>query len=149
MSVRKKRSSAADVLRQELGQPLVIPAPTNNNNAIKPTPDNKPMTPPANDDAQLKAAQQEIADLKSKLEAQAKESQKIEKDLKETIKETKETIVKLAEQNKETAKPKTSSTALVKSKGEGRDNRAITARPVETREETARRRANTDIGWLD
>jgi septal ring factor EnvC (AmiA/AmiB activator) len=148
MSVRKKRSSAADVLRQELGQPLVIPEQTNNNNAIKPTPDNKPMTPPANDDAQLKAAQQEIADLKSKLEAQAKESQKIEKDLKDTIKETKETIVKLAEQNKETAKPKTSN-ALVKSKGEGRDNRAITARPVETREETARRRANTDIGWLD
>jgi septal ring factor EnvC (AmiA/AmiB activator) len=144
MSVRKKPSSAADVLRKELGQPLVIPEQPNNN-AIKPTPDNKQMTPPPNDDAQLKAAQQEIADLKSKLEAQKKESEKVKEDLKET----KETIVKLAEQNKEAAKPRTSTALVKKSKGEGRDNRAITARPVETSEETARRRANTDIGWLD
>ena len=146
MPIRKKRPSASDVLRQEMQQPLVIPA---RNPIIEPNPTPTTitnMTPPTNDDAataaKLKQAQeseaklqQQIEDLNSKLKAQATE-----------LKETKDTIVKLAEQGQAPAKGK--STAIVK-KDTSRSNASITARPTESREETARRRANTDIGWLD
>ncbi|WP_295617219.1 hypothetical protein [Chamaesiphon sp. GL140_3_metabinner_50] len=144
MPIRKKRPSASDVLRQEMQQPLVIPA-RNPNPEPNPTPTTIiNMTPPTNDDAaKLKQAQdseaklqQQIEDLNSKLKAQATE-----------LKETKDTIVKLAEQAQAPAKSK-SATALVK-KDTSRSNSSITARPTESREETARRRANTDIGWLD
>jgi septal ring factor EnvC (AmiA/AmiB activator) len=146
MPIRKKRPSASDVLRQEMQQPLVIPA---RNPIIEPNPTPTTitnMTSPTNDDAataaKLKQAQeseaklqQQIEDLNSKLKAQATE-----------LKETKDTIVKLAEQGQAPAKSK--GAALVK-KDTSRSNASITARPTESREETARRRANTDIGWLD
>lgn len=147
MPVRKKRPSASDVLRQEMQQPLVIPA-RNPNPEPNPTPTTIiNMTPPTNDDAanaaKLKQVQeneaklqQQIEDLNSKLKAQATE-----------LKETKDTIVKLAEQGQTTTKGK-AATAIVK-KDTSRSNASITARPTESREETARRRANTDIGWLD
>jgi septal ring factor EnvC (AmiA/AmiB activator) len=146
MPTRKKRPSASDVLRQEMQQPLVIPARNPD-----PEPNYTPttiinMTPQTNDDAATAAKlkqvqeseaklQQQIEDLNSKLKAQATE-----------LKETKDTIVKLAEQGQAPAKGK--SAALVK-KDTSRSNASITARPTESREETARRRANTDIGWLD
>jgi hypothetical protein len=145
MSVRKKRPSASDVLRQEMQQPLVIPArnPTPEPN---PTPSTNINMTPTHDDAataaQLKKAQeseaklqQQIEDLNSKLKAQATD-----------LKEAKDMVVKLAEQGQAPAKSK--SAALVK-KDTSRSNASITARPTESREETARRRANTDIGWLD
>ena len=147
MPVRKKRPSASDVLRQEMQQPLVIPA-RNPNPEPNPTPTTIiNMTPPTNDDAATVAKlkqvqeneaklQQQIEDLNSKLKAQATE-----------LKETKDTIVKLAEQGQAPAKHK-GTTAIVK-KDTSRSNASITARPTESREETARRRANTDIGWLD
>ena len=57
----------------------------------------------------------------------------------------KETIVKLAAQGQAPAKAKSSALAKAPaSRGSG-----ITARPTQSSEETARRRANTDIGWLD
>ena len=145
MSVRKKRPSASDVLRQEMQQPLVIPArnPTPEPN---PTPTKIDNMTTNNDDAvtvaQLKKVQeseaklqQQLEDLNSKLKAQATD-----------LKDAKETIVKLAEQGQAPAKGK--SAALVK-KDTSRSNASITARPTESREETARRRSNTDIGWLD
>jgi hypothetical protein len=145
MSVRKKRPSASDVLRQEMQQPLVIPA-RNPAPEPNPTPTKINNMNPNNDDAatvaQLKKVQdseaklqQQIEDLNSKLKAQATD-----------LKDAKETIVKLAEQGQAPAKGK--SAALVK-KDTSRSNASITARPTESREETARRRANTDIGWLD
>ncbi len=95
MSARKKRTSASDVLRQEMQQPLVIPAkatplpPEQPSNSPQPTPTPTPLTAtnmnaPNSDDsaaaAKLKAAQeseakmkQEIEDLQSKLKAQKKE----------------------------------------------------------------------------
>ena len=67
MTVRKKSSSASDVLRQEMQQPLVIPERTdpasdpNNKTEPNPTTTNTDMNPP-NDDtatiAQIKAAQE-------------------------------------------------------------------------------------------
>ena len=144
MPIRKKRPSASDVLRQEMQQPLVIPA-RNPNPEPNPTPTTIiNMTPPTNDDAaKLKQAQeseaklqQQIEDLNSKLKAQAND-----------LKEAKDMVVKLAEQGQAPAKGK-SATAIVK-KDTSRSNASITARPTESREETARRRANTDIGWLD
>ncbi len=143
MPIRKKRPSASDVLRQEMQQPLVIPA-RNPDPEPNPTPTTIiNMTPPTNDDAaKLKQAQdseaklqQQIEDLNSKLKAQATD-----------LKEAKDMVVKLAEQGQAPAKGK--SAALVK-KDTSRSNSSITARPTESREETARRRANTDIGWLD
>ena len=105
-----------------------------------PTTTNTDMNPP-NDDtttiAQLKAAQEK----ESKLQQQHFEA------LTKELKDAKEMIVKLAEQGQApAAKGKTS--AMVK-KDTSRSNASITARPTESREETARRRANTDIGWLD
>ena len=146
MTVRKKSSSASDVLRQEMQQPLVIPERTapasdlNHKTEPNPTTTNTDMNPP-NDDtttiAQLKAAQEK----ESKLQQQHFEA------LTKELKDAKEMIVKLAEQGQApAAKGKTS--AMVK-KDTSRSNASITARPTESREETARRRANTDIGWLD
>ena len=145
MTVRKKSSSASDVLRQEMQQPLVIPerivpaSDRNHKTEPNPTTTNTDMNPP-NDDtttiAQLKAAQEK----ESKLQQQHFDA------LTKELKDAKEMIVKLAEQGQAPAKGKTS--ALVK-KDTSRSNASITARPTESREETARRRANTDIGWLD
>ena len=145
MTVRKKSSSASDVLRQEMQQQLVIPERTvpasdlDRKTEPNPTTTNTDMNPP-NDDtttiAQLKAAQEK----ESKLQQQHFEA------LTKELKDAKEMIVKLAEQGQAPAKGKTS--ALVK-KDTSRSNASITARPTESREETARRRANTDIGWLD
>ncbi len=145
MTVRKKSSSASDVLRQEMQQPLVIPernAPASdrdNKTEPNPTTTNTDMNPP-NDDtatiAQIKAAQEKELKLQQQhFDALTKE-----------LKDAKEMIVKLAEQGQAPAKSKTS--AMVK-KDTSRSNASITARPTESREETARRRANTDIGWLD
>ena len=86
------------------------------------------------------------AQLKKAQESEAKLQQQIE-DLNSKLKAQADTIVKLAEQAQAPAKGK-SSAALVK-KDTSRSNASITARPTESREETARRRANTDIGWLD
>jgi hypothetical protein len=140
MSVRKKRPSASDVLRQEMQQPLVIPA-RNPNPEPNPTPTTIiNMTPPTNDDAAT------AAKLKQVQESEAKLQQQIE-DLNSKLKAQADTIVKLAEQAQAPAKNK-GNTAIVK-KDTSRSNASITARPTESREETARRRANTDIGWLD
>jgi hypothetical protein len=154
MTVRKKRSSASDVLRQEMQQPLVIPdrsaAPSNTPpTPPQPTPTPTPttdMNPPNNDDAatlaKLKTAQESEAKLKQQIEDLQSKASLAQKELKEA----KDTIVKLAEQGQSPAKNK--SAAIVK-KDTSRSNASITARPTESREETARRRANTDIGWLD
>ena len=145
MTVRKKRSSASDVLRQEMQQPLVIPERLADPQDRVNTPHNPTSTSntnmnPPNDDAttiaQLKAAQEK----ESKLQQQHFDA------LMKELKDAKETIVKLSEQGQAPAKGK--SAALVK-KDTTRSNSSITARPTESREETARRRANTDIGWLD
>jgi uncharacterized protein YlxW (UPF0749 family) len=146
MSVRKKPSSAADVLRQEMQQPLVIPE-RNNHQDPSPTTPTTTMNPPTNNDdaatlAKLKTAQDSEAKLKQQIEDLQSKANLAQKELKEA----KETIVKLAEQGQAPAKGKT--TAIVK-KDTSRSNASITARPTESREETARRRANTDIGWLD
>ncbi len=138
MSVRKKRPSASDVLRQEMQQPLVIPA-RNQTTEPNPTPTKINNMNPTNDDAVT------VAQLKKVQESEAKLQQQIE-DLNSKLKAQADTIVKLAEQNQAPAKGK--SAALVK-KDTSRSNASITARPTESREETARRRANTDIGWLD
>jgi hypothetical protein len=137
MSVNKKRTSASDVLRQEMQQPLVIP-PKDNSTQPQPTPTpttTTNMNPPTNDDAQLKAAQEKEAKLQQqKFDALTKE-----------LNEAKATIVKLAEQGQAPAKSK--ATAIVKK--EANTYASLTARPTQSREETLRRRNNTDIGWLD
>ena len=137
MSVNKKRASASDVLRQEMQQPLVIP-PKDNTTQPQPTPTpttTTNMNPPTNDDAQLKAAQEKEAKLQQqKFDALTKE-----------LSEAKATIVKLAEQGQAPAKGK--ATAIVKK--ETNTYASLTARPTQSREETQRRRNNTDIGWLD
>ncbi len=137
MSVNKKRGSASDVLRQEMQQPLVIP-PKDNSTQPQPTPTSTittNMNPPTNDDAQLKAAQEKEAKLQQqKFDALTKE-----------LNEAKATIVKLAEQGQAPAKSKAS--AIVKK--EANTYASLTARPTQSREETLRRRNNTDIGWLD
>ncbi len=146
MSVRKKRSSAADVLRQEMQQPLVIPERNNSKDPSPTTPTTTMNAPTDRDDAatlaKLKTAQESEAKLKQQIEDLQSKANSAQKELKEA----KETIVKLAEQGQAPAKGKT--TAIVK-KDTSRSNASITARPTESREETARRRANTDIGWLD
>jgi chromosome segregation ATPase len=158
MSVRKKKPSAADVLRQEMQQPLVLPdraASPQENRERNSSPTNPPLTtstnmsqPNSNDaaanEAQLK---QQIEDLQSKLKAQTSESQKLQtkaESLTKELKDAKETVVKLAAQGKAPAK----STAIAKVDSAATRS-SITARPVQTSEETAIRRANTDIGWLD
>jgi uncharacterized protein YlxW (UPF0749 family) len=146
MSVRKKRPSAADVLRQEMQQPLVIPQRNNSQDPSPTTPTTTMNAPTNNDDAatlaKLKTAQESEAKLKQQIEDLQSKANLAQKELKEA----KETIVKLAEQGQAPAKGK--ATAIVK-KDTSRSNASITARPTESREETARRRANTDIGWLD
>jgi uncharacterized protein (DUF3084 family) len=137
MPIRKKRPSASDVLRQEMQQPLVIPA-RNSTPEPNPTPTTNNNMTPTHDDAAA-------AQLKKAQESEAKLQQQIE-DLNSKLKAQADTIVKLAEQAQAPAKGK--SAALVK-KDTSRSNSSITARPTESREETARRRANTDIGWLD
>jgi hypothetical protein len=137
MSVNKKRASASDVLRQEMQQPLVIPP---KDHSTQPHPMPTPttttnMNPPTNDDAQLKAAQEKEAKLQQqKFDALTKE-----------LNEAKATIVKLAEQGQAPAKSKTN--AIVKK--DANNYASLTARPTQSREETLRRRNNTDIGWLD
>ncbi len=142
MNPRKKRPSASDVLRQEMQQPLVIPA---RDNTTEPTPTSTPTTTdmnPPNDDAAT------IAQLKAEWEKESKlQQQKLEAMTKD-FEDAKKTIVKLAEQGQAPAKGKAAaaSTAIVK---KDISHAALTARPTQSREETARRRANTDIGWLD
>lgn len=151
MTVRKKRSSPADVLRQEMQQPLVIPERSAAPNNTPPTPPPTPtstttttnttdMTPPNNDDAAT------IAQLKAAQEKEAKHQQQQLEAVTKELKEAQEKILKLVEQGQAPAKNK--SAAIVK-QDTSRSNASITARPTESREETARRRANTDIGWLD
>jgi hypothetical protein len=140
MSVNKKRTSASDVLRQEMQQPLVIPARDNHTAPNHPTPTptsttTTNMNSPTNDDAQNKAAQEKEAKLQQqKFDALTKE-----------LNEAKAMIVKLAEQGQAPAKGKAAS-AIVK---KDTSHASLTARPTQSREETIRRRNNTDIGWLD
>ena len=138
MTVNKKKISASDVLRQEMQQPLVIPT-RENPTAPHPTPTSTTttnMNPPTNDDAQAKAAQEKEAKLQQqKFDALTKE-----------LNDAKAMILKLSEQPAATpAKGKT--TAIVKK--EANSYASLTARPTQSREETQRRRNNTDIGWLD
>jgi septal ring factor EnvC (AmiA/AmiB activator) len=141
----KKRPSASDVLRQEMQQPLVIPAAPTANNVPQPIP--TPPTPttmnqPTNDAAANEAKlKQQIEDLQSKLQAQTTKTDGLTKELKEA----KDTVVKLAAQG---SKAPAKSTAIAKTDATA-SRSTLTARPVQTSEETAIRRANTDIGWLD
>jgi hypothetical protein len=138
MSVNKKRTSASDVLRQEMQQPLVIPAKDQTTAPNpKPTPTTTTnMNPPTNDDAQAKAAQEKEAKLQQqKFDALTKE-----------LSEAKAMIVKLAEQ---APAPKGKATASAIVKKQDTSHASLTARPTQSREETIRRRNNTDIGWLD
>jgi chromosome segregation ATPase len=156
MSVRKKKPSASDVLRQEMQQPLVIPArevsavdrTERNNSPTNSTPTTTNMSQPNNDAAANEAKlKQQIEDLQSKLKEQTSSSEKLQsktESLTKELKDAKETVVKLAAQGKAPAK----STAIAKV--DPAANRSmLTARPVQSSEETAIRRANTDIGWLD
>jgi hypothetical protein len=132
---RKKQQSASDVLRQEMQQPLVIPQRTTagepaTTSEPTPTPTTTTDMTQANDDAAQKAAHA----AKEQVEALTKK-----------LKDAEEMILKLSAQGQASAKSK--STAITKApaaRGSG-----LTARPTQSREETARRRANTDIGWLD
>lgn len=148
MSASKRRSSAADVLRQEMQQPLVLPNPTTTPQANPTSPINTNMSTP-NDDAKLKAAaesetkmQQQIAALQAQLAEQSAKSDGLSKELKDA----KDVALKLSAQGKAPAKTAAKSTAITKSDS---TYSSLTARPTQSREETARRRANTDIGWLD
>ena len=138
MSVIKKKTSASDVLRQEMQQPLVIPTretPTAPHPTPTPTTTTN-MTPPTNDDAQAKAAQEKEAKL---------QQQKFD-DLTKQLNDAKAMIVKLSEQPAVTATKAKATTAIVK---KDTSHASLTARPTQSREETIRRRNNTDIGWLD
>jgi uncharacterized phage infection (PIP) family protein YhgE len=119
-------------------------APTNST-PTNPTNMNQPNSnDAAANEAKLK---QQIEDLQSKLKAQTSSSEKLQskaESLTKELKEAKETVVKLAAQGKAPAK----STAITKADSAAARS-SITARPVQTSEETAIRRANTDIGWLD
>jgi molecular chaperone GrpE (heat shock protein) len=141
MSIRKKKLSASDVLRQEMQQPQQ-PLPERANS---PQPNSTPtnMTQPnsdssaTTDEAKLK---KQIEELQSKLEAQSASSQKMQEkaeNLTKELKDASETIVKLAAQSKAPAK------------NFAKTDISPSARPVQSSEETALRRANTDIGWLD
>ncbi len=135
MAIPKKRQqSASDVLRQEMQQPLVIPPrETAATSEPTPTPTTTTDMTQANDDAAQKAAQA------------AKDQQEQLTTLMKELKDAKEMIVKLAAQGQTPAKAKSSALAKAPAaRGSG-----LTARPTQSSEETARRRANTDIGWLD
>jgi hypothetical protein len=137
MTVNKKKTSASDVLRQEMQQPLVIPTKDNQPTAPSPKPTlttTTNMTPPTNDDAQAKAAQEKEAKLQKQMD-----------DLTKQLNDAKAMIVKLSEQPAAPAKAK-ATTAIVKA---DISHASLTARPTQSREETLRRRNNTDIGWLD
>jgi hypothetical protein len=135
MSIRKKKMSASDVLRQEMQQPEQPLVSEASQSAPNPESNSQPnsisntMTEPKTDAANSEQAklQAQVAELQSKLTKQTKE-----------LSEASETIVKLANQSK--TAPKTNSP---------RPGGADSNRPVQTSEETALRRANTDIGWLD
>ncbi len=157
MSVRKKKPTAADVLRQEMQQPLVLPPkeasapPQPTSSQPQPTTPNVANMSQPNDAANLKAAQdneaklkQQIEDLKSKLDAKTTSAEKAEAELKAELKDAKKMALELANPSKNPAK----STAITKA-NTTKSNSALTARPTESREATAMRRANTDIGWLD
>lgn len=134
MTTNKKKTSASDVLRQEMQQPLVLPtreSPT----TPTPTPTTN-MTPPTNDDAQSKAAQEKEAKL---------QQQKFD-DLTKQLNDAKAMIVKLSEQPAAAPAKAKATTAIVKKDA---SYSSLTARPTQSREETLRRRNNTDIGWLD
>lgn len=139
MTTNKKKTSASDVLRQEMQQPLVIP--TRETTAPSPTPQPTPitttnMTPPTNDDAQAKAAQEKAAkEQQQKFDALTKE-----------LNDAKAMIVKLSEQPAAAPAKAKATTAIVKA---DTSHASLTARPTQSREETLRRRNNTDIGWLD
>jgi hypothetical protein len=134
----KKKTSASDVLRQEMQQPLVIPT---RENTTAPSPTLTPitttnMTPPTNDDAQAKAAQEKEVKLQQqKFDALTKE-----------LNDAKAMIVKLSEQPAAAPAKAKATTAIVK---KDTSHASLTARPTQSREETLRRRNNTDIGWLD
>jgi hypothetical protein len=137
MSVNKKKISASDVLRQEMQQPLVLPtreSSTTSPTTPSPTPTTN-MTPPTNDDAQAKAAQEKDAKQKQDFDALTKE-----------LNDAKAMIVKLSAQPAATPAKAKATTAIVK---KDTSHAALTARPTQSREETLRRRNNTDIGWLD
>jgi hypothetical protein len=138
MSVNKKKISASDVLRQEMQQPLVIPArenPTTPSSTPTPTTTTN-MTPPTNDDVQAKAAQEKDAKQKQDFDALTKE-----------LNDAKAMIVKLSAQPAATPAKAKATTAIVKK--QDTSHASLTARPTQSREETIRRRNNTDIGWLD
>jgi hypothetical protein len=138
MSVNKKKTSASDVLRQEMQQPLVIP-PRENPTAPHPMPTpttTTNMTPPTNDDAQAKAAQEKAA----------KDQQQKFDELTKQLNDAKAMIVKLSEQPAAAPAKAKATTAIVKKDA---SYSSLTARPTQSREETLRRRNNTDIGWLD
>lgn len=137
MTTNKKKTSASDVLRQEMQQPLVLPT---RENPTTPTPKPTPttttnMTPPTNDDAQAKAAQEKEAKQKQDFDALTKE-----------LNDAKAMIVKLSSQPAATPAKAKATTAIVKKET---SYSSLTARPTQSREETLRRRNNTDIGWLD
>jgi predicted RNase H-like nuclease (RuvC/YqgF family) len=140
MSVRKKRPSAADVLRQEMQQPLASPA----GDAPSPLPPNSPVMPTnpeiSGNEAKL---QQQIADLQSKLDKQAMSTEKLQaknESLNKELDEAKGTALKLATQGQ-----KTDTAYLEKSV----NTAYINVRPVLTSAQVAERQAKTDIGWLD
>jgi hypothetical protein len=137
MTTNKKKTSASDVLRQEMQQPLVLPtreSPTTPSPTPTPTPTTN-MTPPTNDDAQAKAAQEKEAKQKQDFDALTKE-----------LNDAKAMIVKLSSQPAATPAKAKATTAIVKKDA---SYSSLTARPTQSREETLRRRNNTDIGWLD
>ena len=145
MSTNRKKPSAADVLRQEMQQPLVPQTPTSTPQA-NPTPLNITNMSTPTDDAKLKAAAEAEAKLKQQvaaLQAQLAEQSAKNDGLSKDLKEAKDVALKLATPAKTTAK----STAITKAASPSYSS--LTARPTQSSEETARRRANTDIGWLD
>ncbi len=167
--MRKKRPSASDVLRQEMQQPLVLPVAANSAAAAELAPDSSPqpnstppnittMNAPNSDDAaaKLKAAQeaeaklkQQVADLQSKLQAQTQSAEQLQaktETLTKELKDAKKIALELSTPTKAPAKSAAKSTAIVKKDS---TYSSLTARPTQSREETALRRANTDIGWLD
>lgn len=161
---RKKRPSASDVLRQEMQQPLAIPtAPAANPPAapvelqpnspqpITPlniTTMNQPTDNTAANEAKLK---QQIEDLQSKLKAQTDSANQLQaktETLSKELKDAKKVALDLASQDKAPAKTAGKSAAIVKTDPDA-TRASLTTRPVQSSAETAIRRANTDIGWLD
>jgi hypothetical protein len=165
---RKKRPSASDVLRQEMQQPLAIPAqpatpaatapaapvePQPKSPQPNPTPlnlitMNQPTDNTAANEAKLK---QQIEDLQSKLKAQTDSAQQLQaktETLSKELKDAKKVALDLASQDKAPAKSAGKSAAIVKTNPDA-TRASLTTRPVQSSAETAIRRANTDIGWLD